>query len=209
MASTFRRICTSMCHPFRSSQASQWLLLPHLLSSGFRTGTCSMTRIQGDIHCPTKCLPRFCAASLTLLLPFPKHLSGLSQAALCLEVSVYLNPFPICAWCKECLSYLQTHQESANSLREERDKTPQPHFCLIYNPFMTKRNAVFTRYRKLYKGSFFPPCSSHFWCSLWAEVNPGRDRWGGALCWFPGCTCWLRKIFFLKSLPEILSPKIP
>lgn len=194
-----------MCHLFRRSLASQWLLLPHLLSSGFRTRTCSMTCIQGDIHCPTKRLPRFCAASLTLLLPFPKHLSGLPQAALCLEVNVYLNPFPICAWCKECLSYLQTHQELANSLSEERPHNPA--FVWFITHSWPKRNPVFTRYRKLYKGSFFSPCSSHFWCSLWAEANPGGDRWGGALCWFPVCTCWLRKFSFLKSLPEILTPQ--
>lgn len=117
------------------------------------------------------------------------------------------TPSPSVPDVKECPSYLQTHQELANSLSEERDETPQPRFCLIYNPFMTKKEPCIHKYRKMYKGSFFYPCSSDFWCSLWAEVNPGGDRWGGALCWLPICTCWLRKISFLKSLPEILTPQ--
>lgn len=117
------------------------------------------------------------------------------------------TPSPTVPDVKECPSYLQTHQELANSLSEERDETPQPRFCLIYNPFMTKKEPCIHKYRKMYKGSFFYPCSSDFWCSLWAEVNPGGDRWGGALCWLPICTCWLRKISFLKWLPEILTPQ--
>lgn len=48
------------------------LTAPPATSRGVRTGTCSMTHIEGDTHCPTKCLPRFCAASLTLYSLFPR-----------------------------------------------------------------------------------------------------------------------------------------
>lgn len=68
------------------------------------------------------------------------------------HLSQHKKPFPICAWCKECLSYLQSHQELTNSLREERDETPQPSFCLIYNPFMTKKEYCIHKTQEVVQG---------------------------------------------------------
>lgn len=38
-------------------------------------------------------------------------------------------------------------------------------------------------------------------------MNPGRDRCGEALSWLPTCTWQRRKTSFLKSLPEVLTPR--
>lgn len=170
MVVIFSRICTATAIPSEAQRSSLFpsmptpLAVPLAMSSCFRTGTCSMTCIHGDIHCPTKCLPRFCAASLTLLLSFPKQwfTTGCPVSrGKCLSHHTR-TPSPSVPDVKECPSYLQTHQELANSLSKERDETPQPRFCLIYNPFMTKKEPCIHKYRKLYKGSFFYPCSSDF-----------------------------------------------
>lgn len=122
-----------------------------------------------------------------------------------MPISQHKKPFPICAWCKECFSYLHTCQELTNSLREERDKTPQPSFCLIYDPFMTRREYCIHKIQEVVQRKLFLPLQLSFLTQLWAEVNPGRDRCGGALSQLPKHIWRLRKKF-MKLLPEVLIP---
>lgn len=139
------------------SLASQSLSLPPLApSSCFTTRTCSMTcqtsRMKFAVllnACQSFVLPQSHSYPFSQALQWFTTGCPTSRGE---HLSHHKKPFPICAWCKECLSYLQSHQELTNSLREERDETPQPSYCLIYNPFMTKKEYCIHKTQEVVQG---------------------------------------------------------
>lgn len=143
MAVTFRRICTSMCYPFRSSLAPQCLSLPHLLpAEASELGLAPWHISRVILTVPLNACQGFVQPH-SHSTPFSQELEWFTTGCpvfrgKCLSHHTRTLS-PSVPDVRNAFSYLQTHQELANSLREERDKTPQPHFCLIYNPFMTKK----------------------------------------------------------------------
>lgn len=91
-------------------------------------------------------------------IPFSRASSGLPQAALCLEVNVYLTALeslPHLRLLQETPLLSTKPQELTNSLGEEWDETLQPSFCLIYNPFMTKREYCIRRMQEVVQAKIF------------------------------------------------------
>lgn len=67
-------------------------------------------------------------------------------------------------------------QELTNSLREEWDETPQPSFCLIYNPFMTKREYCIHRVQEVVQAKIF------FFLQLsFVTVHGRSEPWWGQM----------------------------